>query len=408
MADNDYFQQLKSTFRKIGEAFDAVEGSRLIPSFSTTTEEEYIPDPEQREEENRLNLKDTWVRAAETKPSSSFTRDFCNANSDFSFKFFVDGSVRSVRALDGIEGDFVYPIVIGQIGAASVTRDKETKPIKHLLDTNIILLLPLSKLSDTLRNQLKRNLIGTPLENKLFDPLHWRDAKGKDHYDDERDYGKLRSRASRRAKDLMADIEKSVVEKCVENLSEDSELIAVDGSLFSLHKETQISKEKLHQTIGISKSFSMTPLILMEEYLNRQDCIRQLMNLKEGERTDSIELHIDPDWVVSWYQRIRPREQVESPLDGIVKVDVYPKNYPACKSRDDRRKLSKSSEDWSNTWDLIAKLVYTERMPIPFHEERWHVLLYPVYCSEKLLKSSFLSIEVLHGLCTHILSGLGF
>jgi hypothetical protein len=64
-------------------------------------------------------------------------------------------------------------------------------------------------------------------------------------------------------------------------------------------KEAQLSENKLQRVIGISKSFSMRPLILMEKFLNRRDCLKQLVNLEEGERTGAIELHIDPDWVVT-------------------------------------------------------------------------------------------------------------
>ncbi|MEM2941764.1 MAG: hypothetical protein QW304_09495 [Thermoproteota archaeon] len=408
MSNTSWVQQLRDSFRKVGEAFAEVQGARLIPSFSLTSEEEYAPDPEQRDEERRLDLKDTWVRDAETTPSESFTRDFRQASGDFNLNYFVDGSVRSVRALDGVEGNFVFPIVIGQIGAASITRNDNTEPIKHLLEMDIVLLIPLSKLSDTLRLQLNRQFASTILADKIHDPLHRRDASGVDHYDEERDYAELRSRAARRAKDLMAGIERKVLEQCVNSLSKDeTQLVVIDGSLFSPLKEAQMPEDKIHRVIGVSKSFSMTPLILMEQYLNRNDCIRRLVNLREGERTDAIELHIDPDWVITWYQRIRPQEQVESPLDGIVKVETHFADYPACQSRNVKRRLSSTRKNWSEVWDAIANVIYSERMPVPFHEDRWHALIYPIYCCERLLKSSFLSVEVLRGLCARIIPSGG-
>ncbi|MFA0735835.1 MAG: hypothetical protein OGMRLDGQ_002335 [Candidatus Fervidibacter sp.] len=402
MTSNDWLQQIKDSLRQFGKAFEAVEGARLILSFSSVSEEEYTPDPEQLEEDRRLDLEKTWVVRAETTPSETFTRDFRRAQNGFKFVYFVDGSVRSVRALEGQEGNFIFPIVISQIGAASVTRNDNSQPVRHFLETDIVLLIPLSKLSDTLRTQLKRQLAGTPLEERVDDPLCWRDARGVVHYSDERDYARLRSRAARRAKDWMTDIERHVIERCVGCLSDEHQLVVMDGSLFTMLKEARICEDKLHQVIAISKSFSMKPLILMEEHLNRRDCVKRLVSLKEGERTDAIELHIDRDWVVTWYQRIRPPEQVESPLDGIVKVETHFLDYPACKSPNDRRRLDPKVKDWSAIWDAIANIVYSERMPVPFHEERWHSLLYPIYCCEQLLKSSFLSIEVLRGLCAGI------
>ena len=130
----------------------------------------------------------------------------------------------------------------------------------------------------------------------------------------------------------------------------------------------------------------MNPLVATELSFNRSDCIQQMVNLKEGERTSAIELHIQRDWVVTWYQRIRPRSRVESPLDGIVKVETHFLDYPACESENELRQLE---EKWSEVWDEIANTVYAERFPIPFHEQRWHTLLYPINCCERLLKSSF-------------------
>lgn len=102
MSNDDWFARLRDSFRNIGEAFEAVEGARVIPSFASTSEEEYIPDPEQREENERLDPTHTWVRQAESKPSDTFPREFLYSQSGFSPICFVDGSVRSVKALDGI------------------------------------------------------------------------------------------------------------------------------------------------------------------------------------------------------------------------------------------------------------------------------------------------------------------
>lgn len=393
------FQQLRDGFRNVGQAFDKVEGARLIPSFSSTTEEEYTPDPEQLDEASRfasVSSEETWARGAESDFSDDFTRDFRDAGGSLKFTHFVDGSVRSVRALDGVANNLVFPIVIGQIGAASVIRDTQNKPMKHRLETDIGLLLPLALLSDTLKIELENLLEGTFLEGKVHDPF---DHPGTDHPDEERDYTKLRQRASRRAKDLMVDIERKVLEDCVEDLPDETGLVVLDGSLFSPLKEAGegMPEDKISRVIGISKSFSMRPLIEIEKDLGRSDCISRLLDLKEGERTDAIELHIQRDWVVTWYQRIRPSSRVESPLDGIVKVETHFADYSPYESENEPRQFEK---DWSKVWDEIANTVYAERFPIPFHEQRWHTLLYPINCCERLLKSSFFSFEVLRGLCS--------
>ena len=398
---NGWFQQIRDSFRGVEQAFADVEGAQLIPAFSSITEEEFAPDSEKIEDDKRNDDDQTWVREAESTLSSTFTRDFRCVDSSYDLTYFVDGSLRTVKALDGAEGNFIFPIVVGQIGAASITRKKQNEPFKKKLETDIRLLIPYSQLSDTLQIQLKNLLDGTLLEDKIEDILYRRDRYGNDHYDNEKDYTELRSRASRRAKDLMADIERDVLENCVDSISDDTELVVLDGTMFRPLKEAGegMHADKISRVIGVSKSFSIRPLIEIEKYLKRDDCIRRLVNLKEGERTDAIELHIQNDWVVAWYQRIRPRMQVESPLDGIVKVETHFKDYPACSSQDDVRQFEKNC---SEVWDDIANTIYLERTPTPFHEQRWHVLLYPIYCCERLLKSSFLSLEVLRGLCSGI------
>lgn len=396
---DNWFQQLRESLRNVGNAFDDVKGARLIPLYSSTTEEEYIPDPEQLDEYRRLaaDLKNTWVREAESDLSDHFTRSFREAPCRFNPTYFVDGSVRSVRALDGVEGNFVFPVVIGQIGAASVRRNARNEPVKFGLETKIVLLIPLSQLSDTLRIGLTSRVQGTRLEGEIYDPLVSQDGSPTGPTGTQRDYVELRSRAARRVKYSMANLEKQVLESCATQLSDETQLIVLDGPLIGMLKEAKMPENKIQRVVGVSKSFSMKPLILIEEYLGRSDCISKVLNLKDGERTDAIELHIDPCWVVTWYQRIHPRNRVESPLDGIVKVETHFPDYRACNTRDEQRAFE---QDWSTTWDEIANTIYSERFPIPFHEQRWHSLLYPIYCCERLLKSSFLSPEVLRGLCS--------
>ncbi len=402
---NDRFQNLRDGFSQLGDIFKQQLGADLILSFPTSTEEEYS-DPEQSEEDNKLGYETEklWAREAESRKSTEFIRDFREVSSSFNFTHFVDGSVRTIKALDGVDNDFVFPIVIGQIGASSIKRDPQNKPVKHHVETKETLLMPLSQLSDTLKNKLFSGLVGTPFENEIHDPtVSPQDGSPtlKDH--EKKDYAKLRSHAGRRARYEMAKVEGGVLQDCVGALIDDTELVVLDGSLIGILKETSIPGDILNRVIGISKSYSTRPLNLMGEYLQRNNCVHQLLKLKEGERTDAIELHIDPTWVVTWYQRIRPRARVESPLNGIVKVETHFPNYPAYKSKDEsQNESSRFKKDWSQVWDDIARTVYDERFPIPFHEQRWHALLYPVNCCERILKSSFLSFEVLRGLCSQI------
>lgn len=378
-------EKLREGIEEFARAFRQTGDAELLFAFSPMLEEEFSPLPEVRDEDSRLDAagKDkTWVAPAEPiKSPEDLVRDFTGSSSDFTVSYFVDGSVRSVRTCDGIAGNNVFPIVVSQVGAASVHRNG-TRLSVHEVSTEVLLLLPLSLMPDTIRNRLN-----SVKKVKLEDTL--------DQGDSERDYTNLRARATRRARLVMAKLEGEVVKKCLnDDTCEDH--IVLDGSLFGLIKEAQIGN--IHRVVGVSKSFSMRPPLLAQKLVNSKTLVEKITKLNEGERTFAFELHIDNDWVVTWYQRLRPRDRVGAPLDGIVKVEVRPKGYEPRRSPDDRRKVDPK---WTYYYNQVAKCVYEERFPVPYHEERWHVLLYPVYCCEKVLKSSFLSVEVLRGLSNY-------
>ena len=69
-----------------------MEGARLIPSFLSTTEEEYTPDSEQLDEARRLG-EETWVRESELNLSNNFTRNFRKGGGHFNPTHFVDEKI---------------------------------------------------------------------------------------------------------------------------------------------------------------------------------------------------------------------------------------------------------------------------------------------------------------------------
>lgn len=376
-------EQLKEGFSEFGRLFR--EDAEIVPAFSPETEEEFSYPPEVREEESLLATAEgkTWVASAEpVEGLKGLIRDTSSFDGGCTAKYFVDGSVRSVRTCDGITGSDVFPIVVAQVGAASIGR-RNSCPYIQEIKTDVMVLLPMSLLPDTTRSKLSSKVKKIKLEDTL------------DQGDSERDYTNLRSRATRRARLVMAKIEGDIVKKCIDDCPE-NEYIILDGSLFGLIKEAQL--KNLSRVIGVSKSFSMRPLLLAQEMVNTRQLVQKITQMGEGQRTFAFELHIDNDWVVTWYQRIRPRDRVDAPLDGIVKVEVRPENYECRESPKDKRK---ADPKWSSFFDQIAQCVHEERFPVPYHEERWHTLLYPIYCCEQALKSTFLSVEVLRGLSQH-------
>jgi hypothetical protein len=110
-----------------------------------------------------------------------------------------------------------------------------------------------------------------------------------------------------------------------------------------------------------------------------------LTKLKYGERTPVYKYPMrDNSRVIgAWYLRIRDESRMRNPLDGIVKLEKI--------AIDDEEKDNGFE---SGLIDNISASILAERNVTCYGSDpRWPNHIYPMYLTEKMLKSSFLGTE---------------
>ena len=115
----------------------------------------------------------------------------------------------------------------------------------------------------------------------------------------------------------------------------------------------------------------------------RQDLGNLTKGLDWKERTTVISPNKgEPTTHGWWYVRLRPRDTAYSPLQGIVKIEVFATGT----EKEDGVAEARA--------DTIAAYVLQERNVTPYNADtRWASHIYPIYLAETYLRSSFLSHE---------------
>jgi hypothetical protein len=293
------------------------------------------------------------------------------------FRYFLDGSQRSYRVIDATFNKRYLPICGGQIGVAILERNEgsQFKPIRELTKIENIIAFPndldgyyLKQIEDQINSQITR-----PFRLIQYDSKK-----------EEKDPADL---ARAMIISEMQRLELSTIRKMIkENLITDTKWLAKDGSLQYRDekiKDLDISKDdqvQLRYVIGLSKSFS--PNLTLGIGRKKEDVGNLTKGLDWKERSTVISPNKDEKTTHAWwYLRIRPRDKIYYPLQGIVKIEVFV---------DDSEKFNDGIS--RSRADTIASHVLLERNVTPFKaDNRWASHLYPIYLTENYLKSSFLS-----------------
>ena len=170
-----------------------------------------------------------------------------------------------------------------------------------------------------------------------------------------------------------------------QNMIGDQAMLAKDGGLQYRHdkiKDLNLSKDdivQLRNVIGLAKTFNAS--MPLGKGRKRQSLGNLTKGLQWKERTTVIS---PPDnkgtaygW---WYLRLRPTKWMYSPLQGIVKIEVFATG---------QEKEDGISQERADT---ISSYVLAERNVTPYKADaRWATHIYPIYLTETYLRSSFLS-----------------
>ena len=293
------------------------------------------------------------------------------------FSFFMDVSRRTYKigdiVIDG--GKKIYPVVIAQIRAGCTERDGAKKLHSHqtILRKNLLLLS--DKINTVDFREIQQRLMRTAVAKEMFlEVVSYR-------FESEKHNIPVNA-AIAKANSMMHDMEIEILSNMVKSGSLDTDrMLVVDGPLQFLRQDTGKPEfsDLFYNVIGVSKSFN--PMLPASGKSKRggTQIGAELLKLEYGERTPVFMKENDRGRRFGvWYLRIRPKNRVSNPLEGIIKIekmaleDYYDSGIP------------------TDIIDTISLSLLNECSPTCYgRDERWASHLYPVYLTETLIKSTF-------------------
>ena len=357
---------LKNIFDKCGVALYQNESLDL---------DHYYQEPYQDEGDEIKVIGEPFEtdKSKKIRPYDLFAEDRTFSN----FSFFMDGSRRTYKigdiVIDG--GKKIYPVVIAQIRAGCTERDCAKKLHSHqtILQKNLLLLS--DKINTVDFKEIQQRLMRTAVAKEMFlEVVSYR-------FESEKHNIPVNA-AIAKANSMMHDMEIEILSNMVKSGSLDTDrMLVVDGPLQFLRQDTGKAEfsDLFYNVIGVSKSFN--PMLPASGKSKRggTQIGAELLKLEYGERTPVFMKENDRGRRFGvWYLRIRPKNRVSNPLEGIIKIekmaleDYYDSGIP------------------TDIIDTISLSLLNECSPTCYgRDERWASHLYPVYLTETLIKSTF-------------------
>jgi len=385
--------------RKIREILEDASNGICYDSYKYCADDELkVPTLKYEESQNFTILKD---RYGETDTSLKQTKDLSKKAKQLSqteplFKFFLDGSRRTYKVDDIEINKRIFPIMAGQIGVACCERKSPSKFCCCELENNLVISLPTEANPEVKNTELFFNNIKDKINSiervkkagvKFSNVLSYSSKLNQDSADLKYEHLGIAA-----IQDEMAECEKKIVSNLTNKnlLNEDSYLLK-DGSLqykpmkTGDYKELTKIKNNYRCVIGVSKLFN--PEFSKDK--SGKSNAAALAKLKLYHRTPAYMFQHDMekwsylgDYKYSvWYVRIRDSKYTESPFAGIVKIEKI--------------LITDNENEYgleSDLIDVITANIINERNPVCYgNDKRWANHLYPVYLTEKFLKSKYLS-----------------
>lgn len=304
------------------------------------------------------------------------------------FQYFLDGSRRTYKIDDIVYDKRIYPVIAGQIGVGCCERRNPDnfKPIKYL--RNLVLSIPKCANHTETNDLLFFNnlLIKLNENNTILLSRNMRIDKILPYTTKLNEGEKYEHKGISSVHDEMLELEKRMVkELAVNNRLNDNAFLIKDGSLeyqtlarsdSSEFKQLSAYKSNYACVVGVSKMFNPESLAR-----NVKDISRRIAELKPYERTPAFMYqtpHVGETKFSVWYLRLRDSL---SPFDGVVKVEKV-----LVSDKQEEEGLD------SDEVDRISANIMNERYPVCYgNDERWSKHLYPIYLTERYIKSQSLS-----------------
>jgi len=295
------------------------------------------------------------------------------------FRYFLDGAQRSYRVIEASIRGHYLPFCAGQIGVAVLRRNDHGRfsAVRGLTTIRNVLAVP-----DIIEKDNAED-IGKTINTELEERHHFTIVRYAYSTKEDKDPGDL-GRAM--IIDEMQRQELRTIRKMIqENMIGDQTMLAKDGGLQYRHdkiKDLNLSSDdivQLRNVIGLAKTFNAS--IPLGKGRARQSIGNLTKSLQWKERTTVIRPQDNKSTSYGWwYLRVRPTRWMYSPLQGIVKVEVFATGQ------------EKEDGILSERADTISSYVLAERNVTPYKADaRWATHIYPIYLTETYLRSSFLS-----------------
>lgn len=306
------------------------------------------------------------------------------------FTYFLDGSRRTFKIDDISYNREVFPVIAGQIGIGCCKRINKQLNIYKYYNKNIIVLPDKAKNnqwdSDLSFNKLLYDINGMLLKSNIqindIKTYKTSNIKG----EDEIDYDK---KGIAVVQTLMVEEEKQLVGELASNrILNDSNYLLKDGSLeYRINNksedEVKIFRNNYRYVVGVSKSFNPANCIDEKGRSNTS----KIVNLEVYHRTPvslyTSQYNNNMKFAV-WYIRIRDKKYTNNAYDGILKIEQILVSD---------EQINEGIE--SEVVDIISANIINERNPVCYGSDmRWANHLYPVYLTEKYVKSRYIGNNV--------------
>ena len=318
------------------------------------------------------------------------------AEAESLFRFFMDGSRMAYKVAEFRKDGKVWPIVAGQIGVAYCERvNRRMRKGERIFKT--ILSVP-SRIC---------GLGGTPKQQELLEELRLEinNRVGWNHrvqfarivtYDEDKDSDTTNLAISRIQALMVATEKEAISQLAASGQLADGRYLIKDGSLE--YRDDPLSEIKwknmegrLQYVVGVSKSFN-PDLFRIKIKTQSQSAAAFIAALPYGYRTQafhySVQRNSPPHFAV-WYLRIRKPRLTRSVFDGVLKVEMH--------------LIDKKQEDYgldSGTINSISRQLLREAVPVCYGaDERWANHIYPVFVTERFLKSGFYPEAIFKTIC---------
>lgn len=338
-----------------------------------------------------------WEGSAETERHKHYV-DLSNevekyANSESMLVYFLDGS-RHVYKVDDISYDGkVYPVIAGQIGVGCCKRENRVvKAQPELFRRKLVIALPRkANYASWSHEAFFRDRVNSINKMPRIRALNIEFDKILAYNEPaDKRKGKVEDNGIAVVQDYMMQTEIDLVaDLAKKNKLDEDHYLLKDGSLeypVSMRDTPETYdirklKNNYRYVIGVSKSFNPEAL---RDYNNKPNA-NYIVDLPVGCRTPVARYQSNASSGMRfavWYIRLRDKSQTRTPLDGVIKVEKI--------LMEDELDTGLDSAEV----DRISASLFMDRNPTCYGtDRRWANHLYPVYLTEKYIKSKYMSTE---------------